>query len=163
MTALYELAAEFQVVANKLEELELDEQTIADTLEGYAAEFDDKVVSIVSLIRNLEATADAIKEAEKHQKERREAIEKKADWLRDYVLRNMTAIGKDKISCGLFAVRIRQNAPSVQIADDADIPSQYINQKILVSPDKKALKEAIESGEVINGVSLIRSSSLSIK
>lgn len=163
MTALYELAAEFKSVADRLEETDLDEQTIADTLEGYAAEFDDKVVSIVSLIRNLETTAEAIKEAERHQKERRDAIEKKAQWLRDYVLRNMTTVGCEKVSCGLFAVRVRQNSPSVQIADDADIPASYINQKIVVSPDKKALKEALESGVEIKGVSLVRSNSLTIK
>lgn len=163
MTALYELAAEFQGVANKLEELELDEQTIADTLEGYSAEFDDKIVSIVSLIRNLEATADAIKEAEKHQKERCEAIEKKADWLRNYVLQNMTAIGKEKVSCGLFAVRIRTNAPSVQIANNAALSSRFMVEKVTVNPDKKALKEAIEAGEIIDGVTLVRNTSLIIK
>lgn len=163
MTALYELAAEFHSVAATLEETDLDKQTILDTLEGYAAEFDDKVVSIVSLIRNLEATADAIKEAEKHQKERREAIEKKADWLRDYVLRNMVAIGKEKVSCGLFAVRVRTNAPSVQIADNASLPSRFMVEKVTVNPDKKALKEAIEAGEMIDGVTLVRNSSLTIK
>lgn len=163
MTALYELAAEFKSVADRLEETDLDEQTIADTLEGYAAEFNDKVVSIVSLIRNLETTAEAIKEAERHQKERRDAIEKKAQWLRDYVLRNMTTVGCEKVSCGLFAVRVRQNSPSVQIADDAEIPASYISQKIVVSPDKKALKEALESGVEIKGVSLVRSNSLTIK
>lgn len=163
MTALYELAADFKSVADRLEESELDDQTIADTLEGYAAEFDDKVVSIVSLLCNLEATAAAIKEAEKQQKERREAIEKKAGWLRDYVLRNMMTVGKEKVSCGLFSVRVRQNPASVSIKEGATIPSEFIRTKTELVTDKKALKDALEAGQEFDGITLVRNNSLTIK
>lgn len=161
--ALYELTAEFKAVADKLEQLELDEQTIQDTLEGYSADFDNKVVSISSFIRNLEVSADAIKQAEAEMYARRKAIETKIEHLKSYVLTNMKAIGKDKVECALFKVSVRNNAPSVQIDDDSKISTDYLVTKIDYSFDKKAIKKAIEEGLVVEGASLVRSNSLSIK
>jgi len=161
--ALYELAADFASVAAKLAETDLDEQTIADTLESYSAEFDDKVIAIASFIRNLEATAEAIKQAEVAQAERRKSLEKKAENLRKYVLSNLKATGKDKVECPLFKVSVRNNAPSVVIADDADIPEKYVSRSIVVATDKKALKAAIEAGEELPGITLVRSNTLLIK
>ena len=161
--ALYEITAEFKAVAQKLEELELDDQTIADTLEGYSADFENKVIAISSFIRNLESTAEAIKQAEADMYARRKALDSKVEHLKSYVLINMKAIGMDKVECPLFKVSIRNNAPSVVVAENAVVPSKYVVTKVTESVDKKALKEAIEAGEVVEGVSLVRSNTLSIK
>lgn len=163
MTALYQLTAEFKAVADRLEDLELDEQTISDTLEGFSAEFDDKVISIASFIRNLEATAEAIKKAEEAQAERRKSLEKKADYLRTYLINNMKEVGKSAIECPLFAVKLRQNPASVQVQDDAVLPIHFMVIKSSTVLDKKKLKEALEAGEQIEGASLIRNTSISIK
>lgn len=163
MSALYELTADFKAVAARLEEMEMDADTIRDTLDGYGADFDNKVVAIASLIRNLEATAASIKEAEAQMEARRKAMEERASWLSRYVIDNMRAIGKTEIACPLFAVKVKTNQPSVVISESCDLPTRFITQKLVVSPDKKALKAALESGEVVEGVSLVRSNTLSIK
>ena len=163
MSALYELTAEFKEVADRLEEMELDAVTIRDTLDGYSTDFDNKVVAIASLIRNIESTAVAIKEAEDQMATRRKALDNRAAWLREYVINNMKAIGKESVDCPFFSVKVKTNAPSVIISDDCDLPVRFVSQKLVVSPDKKALKAALESGEVVEGVSLVRSNSLSIK
>ena len=75
----------------------------------------------------------------------------------------MKAIGKDKVECPLFKVSVRTNAPSIVIQDSAFIPRKFVTEKTVLTPDKKALKEAIELGEVVEGVSLVRSNTLSIK
>lgn len=161
--ALYEMTAEFKAVAQKLEDLDLDDQTIADTLEGYSADFENKVIAISSFIRNLEVSANAMKQAEAEMNDRRKSVERKIDGLKSYVLTNMKAIGKDKVECPLFKVSIRTNAPSVQVANEDAVPAKFVVMKTSTSIDKKALKEAIEAGEVVEGVSLVRSNSLSIK
>lgn len=161
--ALYELTAEFKAVAQKLEELDLDDQTIADTLEGYSADFENKVIAISSFIRNLEVTAAAMKNAEAEMNDRRRSVERKIEGLKSYVLTNMNAIGMDKVECPLFKVSVRNNAPSVVVEENIALPQKYLVTKTVVSPDKKALKEAIESGEVFEGVWLVRRNSLSIK
>ena len=161
--ALYELTAEFKAVADKLEQLDLDDQTIADTLEGYSADFDNKVISISSFIRNLEVSADAIKKAEAEMNDRRRAVERKIEGLKSYVLTNMKAIGKDKVECALFKVSVRNNPASVVVDESAVVPKEFVVTKVTESVDKKALKTALEEGLVVEGVSLVRSNSLSIK
>lgn len=161
MTALYELAADFKAVATRLEEMELDNETIRDTLDGYAADFDNKVICIASLIRNLEATAEAIKQAETQMATRRKAMEGKAEWLRQYIINNMQATGRVEIDCPMFSVKVKTNRPAIIVAEDACIPSAYL--RITTSPDKKALKDALDAGETIEGVSLVCSTILSIK
>ena len=163
MSALYELTAEFKAVADRLEEMELDAVTVRDTLDGYSADFDNKVIAIASLIRNIEATAVAIKEAEDQMATRRKALDNRAAWLRQYVISNMKTIGKESVDCPFFSVKVKTNQPSVIIADDCDLPVRFVSQKIVVSPDKKALKAALESGEVVEGVGLVCSNSLLIK
>lgn len=161
--ALYEMTAEFKAVAQKLEELDLDDQTIADTLEGYSADFENKVIAISSFIRNLESTSEAIKQAEADMYARRKSLDSKIEHLKSYVLANMKAIGMDKVECPLFKVSIKTNAPSVQVANEDAVPAKFVVMKTSTSIDKKALKEAIEAGEVVEGVSLVRSNTLSIK
>ena len=161
--ALYELTTEFKAVADKLEQLELDEQTIQDTLEGYSADFDNKVVSISSFIRNLEVSAHAMKVAEVEMYNRRKAVENKIEHLKDYVLTNMKAIGKDKVECALFKVSVRNNPASIVVDESAVVPKEFVVTKVTESVDKKALKTALEEGLVVEGVSLVRNNSLSIK
>lgn len=163
MSALYELTADFKAVATRLEEMEMDADTIRDTLDGYSADFDNKVVAIASLIRNLEETADSIRAAEVMMGSRRNAMQKKAEWLREYVINNMKAIGKNEINCPLFSVKVRTNRPSVIVEDNAFIPLKYRIEKNVVTPDKKALLQALESGEQLEGITLVCSNSLSIK
>lgn len=161
--ALYKLAQEFNHVAERLEELEMDEQTIHDTLESYAADFETKAVSVGQFVLNLEATIEGIKKAETDMKARRSAYEKKVAWMRDYLINNMKAIHREKIECGFFKMSIRTNQPAVTIAEDAQIPAQFVKQQISLVTDKKALKEAIESGSNFEGITLTRSTSLVIK
>lgn len=162
-TALYKLADEFAHVAERLEELEMDAQTIADTLEAYATDFETKAISVGQFILNLEATIESIKQAEANMKARRSAYEKKVAWVRDYLIDNMKKVHREKIECGFFKMSIRTNQPAVTIAEDAQIPAQFVKQQISLVTDKKALKEAIESGSQFDGITLTRSTSLIIK
>ena len=42
MTALFELAAEYRAISDKLHDLDLDDQTIADTLESLNGDIQEK-------------------------------------------------------------------------------------------------------------------------
>jgi hypothetical protein len=78
MTHLYELAANFRALTDKLNESELDPQTIADTLDGEAGELQDKCVNVAKWFKNEDADADKIEEAAKAMIERARAIRKRS-------------------------------------------------------------------------------------
>lgn len=164
MTALYEIAATYRADAEKLADLELDEQTLADTLEGLGGEMEVKAQNVVMFARNLEATAAAIKEAEGQMAARRKAIENRAAGLRSYVLTSMQVAGVQKIECPYFKLAIQNNPPSVDVFEAATIPAEYWIQpetppKVL---DKKAVAKAIKEGKEIAGVRLHQGQRLAV-
>ena len=53
--ALYELAAEFRQTAELLADMDLDEDTIRDTIEAAAFPVEQKAVPVAAFVRNLEA------------------------------------------------------------------------------------------------------------
>ena len=165
MTSLYELSAEYQAIQNKLLDSDFDEQTIADTLEGAAGELEVKAVNVAMFIRNLEASADAIKEAEKQMADRRKTLEKKADAIKTYLKNNMQACGITKIESPYFALTLKKNPPAVVIDNAGQVPSNlYVYPEAPEPfPDKKAIAELLKAGEVVNGAHLEQGERLEIK
>ena len=165
MTALYELAAEYRADAEKLADMDLDEQTLADTLEGLGGELEVKAQNVIMFTRNLEATAAAIKEAEAQMAARRKALENRAAGLRRYVLENMQFAGIQKIECPFFKLSIRDNPAAVEIYEPGLIPAQFMKQPEPPppSPDKTAIKAAITAGTEVPGAKLTKGTRLEIK
>ena len=58
---LYTVADQYLADIKKLQDMEIDDQTFADTLEGLAGDLEVKATNVALFIRNLEANADAIK------------------------------------------------------------------------------------------------------
>ena len=165
MSALYELAAEYRADAEKLADMDLDEQTLADTLEGLGGELEVKAQNVIMFTRNLEATAAAIKEAEAQMAARRKALENRAAGLRRYVLENMQFAGIQKIECPFFKLSIRDNPAAVDIYEPGLIPAQYMKQPEPPppAPDKTAIKAAITAGTEVPGAKLTKGTRLEIK
>ena len=164
MTALYEITGELKTTLQILESMDLDEQTIKDTLEGVELEFDEKVISIAKFIKNLESTAEAIKQAETEMSKRRKSLENKVMKMKDYVLTNMQTVEKTKVQSPFFDVSIRKNPASVLVEDIDLIPAKYfVMPEVEPQLDKKAIKDAIESGEAVKGASIHNTISLQIK
>lgn len=165
MTALYILADQYKAAASSLADLELDEQTIADTLESLSGDLEVKAVNVAMFARNLEATAAAIKEAEAQMAARRKAMEKRADNLRAYILRCMESTGIKKIDGPHFSLSVKANPASVEVFDPFQVPAEYMRQKPppAPEPDKAAIKAAIQSGKEVPGAKLTQGARLEVK
>ena len=162
MTSLYDIAAEYRQTADKLADLDLDEQTIADTLEGMSGALELKAQNVVMFARNLEATATAIKEAETAMASRRKAIEHRAAGLRRYALSAMQVAGVQSIECPYFKLSVRKNPPAVEVFDAAQIPAQFMRTPP-PAPDKKAITEAIKAGQEVPGARLVSGERLEVR
>ena len=165
MTSLYDIAAEYRQTADKLADLDLDEQTIADTLEGMSGALEVKAQNVVMFARNLEATATAIKEAETAMASRRKAIEHRAAGLRRYALSAMQVAGVQSIECPYFKLSVRKNPPAVEVFDAAQIPAQFMRtpEPPPPAPDKKAITEAIKAGQEVPGARLVSGERLEVR
>jgi len=165
MTQLYVLAQDFRAVAEKLADMDLDEQTLADTLEGMAGELEVKATNTAMMIRNLEASAAAIKEAEAAMAARRKALENRAARVKDYLLANMLVAGIQKVECPYFKLAVRENPAAVEIYEPGLIPAQYMRQPEPPppAPDKTAIKDALKDGQDVPGCKLTRGMRLEIR
>jgi hypothetical protein len=167
MTALtlYEIANEYRSDLERLADLDLDPQTLEDTLGSLGGELQVKAQAVGCFIRNLEATAASIKEAEAQMAARRKALENRAARVKDYLHASMMVAGVEKIECPLFRLAVRNNPPAVEVYQPELIPVAFMRQPEPPPPavDKKAIAEALKKGEEVPGCRLTHGSRLEIR
>ena len=142
---LYELTAEFQELLNMMEDPEVDDQVLADTLAAVAGEIEAKAEGYAAVITILEGDVTAIKTEEHRLAERRRGFEARITRMKDTVKAAMLLANKQKIESPLFTLTVRKTAPSLVIDDEGAIPECYWKQ---ADPtiDKVALKNDIKAG-----------------
>ena len=162
---LYEITQEYRAVESQLIDLELDDVTLADTLEGARFPLEQKAVSVAMIVRNLESHAAAIKAARDEMAKREKAAEKRAAWLKDYLLSNMLSAGISKIESPYFNLSIAKNPGAVVVDCESAIPADYFKQPETPPPvlDKTLVKQAIKDGFEVPGVHVEQSNRLVIK
>lgn len=162
---LFEIAAEYRADVAKLEDLELDEQTLTDTLEAIGGELETKAMNTAFVVRNLESTAEQIKAHAKAMVERAKAMENRAERIRKYLMDGLELAQRDKVDTPYFRIKIALNPPSVVIADESLIPANYKTDPVppLPQPDKKLIAAALKDGFEVPGCSLVRGRRLDIK
>jgi len=162
---LYQLAAEHRADLEKLADLDLPPETVADTLESLGGELQAKAQSMVAFVRNLETSAAAIKQAEAQMAARRKAMENRADSIKRYVLDAMQQNGIQRIDCPLFAISIAKNPPAVDVFDEDMIPSDYLVTQPPPPPkvDKSLIAQVLKAGRDVPGARLSQGVRLSIK
>lgn len=164
MTALFVLAQEHRALSDKLHDLDLDDETIANTLEGESGDLVEKGKNVAAVFRNLESDAKQIKEAEQQLAERRKAIEKRAESLRNYLKTNMEISGISKIDCPWFCVTIAKNPEAVTVDNEDEIPDEYFDEiPATYQLNKSRLKSDMQEGVIVPGARLTRGTSLRIK
>lgn len=165
LPSLYVLADAYRVAADQLADLDLPPEVVADTLESLSGDMETKATNVAMFARNLEAVAEQIKVAEGTMAARRNAIERRAERIREYLKANMLRTGISKIECPYFKLAIRDNPPSVVIDAAGSIPAEFMRQPEPPppTPDKKAITDALKAGQVVSGAHLERSQRLEIK
>ncbi len=141
----------------------IDEQTFLDTMEGLEGELTEKAKRVGAYIRNTKAMAEQIKQAEADMAKRRKSLERHAKGLEDYLLHNMLNSGISEINSPWFDLKIKKTPPAVLIGNGVKLAGKFITLKVTESPNKTALKKAIQSGETIEGVNLKGGHRLEIK
>lgn len=163
--SLYVIAHEFKAMVDKLENSELDQQTIKDTIEGESGALEVKATNVAMYVRNLESMAEQIKQAEQAMAERRKALENKSKQIKDYLLENMQYAGISKIESPYFTLSINKNPPSVIIDDESQLKVKFFTtpKPPEPAPDKTKIKAAIEAGEEVTGAHIESKFRLEIK
>ena len=82
--------------------------------------------------------------------------------LKENISNAMALFGVDKIESPTLKLSFRKSK-SVNVADLEALDQKYVTVKVTKSADKKAIKEAIESGEEVKGAYIEENFNLQIK
>jgi len=157
---LYELSDHISQIQTMLEN---GEEGLEDTLEALELSFEEKAESIIKLWHSKMAEAEVIKSEENRLADRRKRIEKEAEWLHQYVEREMKRLDRERIKSPLFTISLQKNPPSVSIFDESAIPSEYFNIKEVKSIDKRIILDQLKAGFEIPGAEIKQERRLSIR
>ena len=167
MHSLYQLTAELEAMRLKLIENGADDQTIADTLDGEALDFDNKILACAYAKKDLEAVAEGRKEAVREMQESLRNAEHQIGRLDEYMITAMLKVDRMSIPGKHFNVEVKGKSPSVIIDDPASVPPFYYRTQEVKPPspviDKKAIADAIKQGAIVPGAKLDSGKRLVIK
>lgn len=167
MANLYEISSQYLATAQQLAELDIDEQTLADTLESEAWPVEEKVRAVSAVILNLQAEADMVKGTADRIAKRAKALQSRADALHDYLLINMQRTGITEIKAldGTFKAKLyRERDANIVIDLENLIPADYMREiPARCEPDKVLIKKAINDGYEVPGAHIVKKDRLEIK
>lgn len=141
----------------------LDDEAM-QTVEELELAREDKLEGIALWIKDLDAEATAIREEEKKLAARRKAIENKEERVKGFL---KYALAGEKFKTARVAVSYR-TSEAVEIAEDVNAYDLItIDQNFVKLPapeiNKIALKAALKEGAEIEGVQLVKRTSIQIK
>lgn len=166
MTALtlYDLKGQWKDLLDRLSDMDLDAQTVLDTLEASEVQtaLEEKVQGYEMVARSFEAPIPAIDAEIKRLQALKKASQNRADVLRKRVHDAMVELQIEKIKCPLFEVRRQKNPVAVEIYNAELVPFEYWKTP---EPEinKAELKAALQAGKEIEGARLTQSEGLRIK
>ena len=160
---LYQIGDEYQKVLAELHDLDIDDETLADTLESLdiATDFQSKGLSVAAFFQNIDAGVEAMKAAKKRMDDRIKVAEGRSKRMKQYLLDNMLRCEITEITCPEFTIKTAKTPPSVEVDDMTRLAERFT--RVTVAPDKAAIKKAIKDGEEVSGVRLVSGHRLSIK
>lgn len=162
--SLYNITNSFITLFEKAEQGELTKEEIEEQGKNLAISLKNKSTSIIGYVRNLDLTSEAIKNEIDRLTTMKKAIDNKSAKFKEYVKQNMEELELQKIDTELGTLSIAKNPASVEIYDESMIADEYKKEKVTVTIDKTAIKNAIKEGKEVEGARLVEDkTSLRIK
>lgn len=160
---LYTINAAYQEALNKaMEAAEQNEGVIPDNLdielEQIGLKREEKIQASIGYYKNENAIADMLDAEIKALTTRKHAHESHAEWMKNYLSKNVSQGEKFEYAIGKISWR---KSESVRIVDETAIPEEFI--KIERSPKKKDIKDAIKKGFAVTGAEIEENQNIQIK
>ena len=131
---------------------QIDEQTLADTVEGLT-DLHEIVTAIIRSALADEALATGLKSRMADMQERLDRLQDRASKRRQIAKDVMVELDLQKVTAPDFTVSIRPGMPSLLVLDEAAVPSIYW-QPVAPRLNRQELLSELKEGADIEGVTL---------
>ena len=125
-------------------DMALSEETLPKKVDDYAYRIDRLGLEVNHLDQRKKEIDKIIKNLKKSQQ-----------WLKDNMKISMVALKKDRVDGNNFYFKLSSSLSKVSVNDDAEIPAQYMKEKIENIINIDLLKEDLTRGKIIPGVELV--------
>ncbi len=164
---LFEITAAYQSFVDAVENGEIPESAIADTLESITATLEEKADNTACVIKNITAEILALRAEERKLAERRRIKENQVERLREYLANALLQSGYNKIETARNKISFRKSE-SVKIDDESAFiewamkdNDEYLTYKE-PTINKTAIKKALADGKEIKGARMEQKQNLQI-
>ena len=159
-TSIYDINKAFQSIVDMVADGELTQEDFQQALAELEQSKVEKCGNAICYLNMLKHGIEDMKDEEKRIATMRKALESRAKNLESafaYVLKNM---GDKEVITKYGVMKVRKNPPAVVIDDLSKVPTKFQHQKIEVTLDKVAIKNAIKAGEKVAGCHIEQSEKL---
>lgn len=159
---LYELSDAYVSLLAQYDEAETEEEraAIIEAIQNVESDIMEKGANYARIIKNATAEANAYAEEIRRLTAKKRAAENVVSRLKENLLFAMGIAGANEIKTTIGKWSIQKNPPKVVVVDEAMIPACYLIEQ-QPEIDKRAILAAFkESGEIINGVDIVREDSV---
>lgn len=162
MNSIYQLTTEAKELASLLSEGEITPE-IENALVINQAELQTKALNYAYVVKSFENDVESIESEIKRLQALKTSRNNAIERMKSAVLEAMEVYGIEKIESPTLNLSVRLNPESVDIVNEYQVPEIYRKEKVTVSIDKTAIKEAIKSVLEVPGAVLDRKKRLEIK
>lgn len=160
---IFQISQEYLELMNEIEMNDGDmSDEIAERFEQNSEDFNDKAVNYVKIMRQWEGETETISNEIKRLQALKKSRDNNVARLKNNLEESMMVRGLDKLDLGLFKLSFRKSS-AVIIDDEAQVADKFKTIVENISIDKKALKNAIDSGEEIYGAHIEERLNLQIR
>jgi hypothetical protein len=159
-TSIYDINKAFQSIVDMVADGELTQEDFQQALAELEQSKVEKCGNAICYLNMLKHGIEDMKAEEKRIATMRKSLESRAKNLENafaYVLNNM---GDKEVITRYGVMKVRKNPPSVVVDDLSKVPTKFQHQKIEVTLDKVAIKNALKAGEKVAGCHIEQSEKL---
>ena len=160
---IYQIQNEFQLI---IAEVINNEGEITPELETALTinkeQLQSKAVDYSYVIKQLDFDCEQIDAELKRLQQLKKVRTNLAERLKNTISDAMNLYEVEKIETPLIKLSFR-NSESVEITNESQLDACFIVTKTVTSPDKKAIKDAIKSGVLVEGATISYNKNLQIK
>lgn len=164
---LYQITEQYQNIADILANPEFhDNPDVIAALDAVQGDFNDKAINTVKAIKRVEGDVEMIDAEIKRLQAMKKVRQNALDEVKSYLKRNMAQTGILKIECPLFKISYSERSNSAVELDEALFLANNLDQDLItvkITPNKTAIKKALEKGVNVMGAKLVDSQVLMIK
>lgn len=137
-------------------------QELIDALEVNQEQLQEKAVNYGYVIKQLGHEVNAVNEEIKRLTDIKKRNEKAIERMETAISNAMQLYGIEKVDSSFLKLSFRKSE-SVEIVNEAQLAPEYLTTKTTTTPNKVAIKSAIQSGVEVEGAIIVTNKNLQIK